>query len=388
MLTKCPECNLQVSDKAYSCPHCGYPLMEPEKQNRRPRTKRRKRLPNGFGQISEIKGRNLRKPFRAMITVGKTETGKPICKPLKPQSYFETYNDAYAALVEQSRNPYDVSKDITMQELYDRWSKEHFKKLTSAGSIKNITSAWKHCEGLYGMKVQELRARHMKSFLESCEASEVTKSRIKMILNMLFDYAIEYELVERNYARELKSAKIEKINRSGNGAHITFTDEEIKILWDHIGESLWIDMMLVQCYSGWRPQELCSLLLENINLEEGWMVGGSKTDAGKNRKVPIHSLIRGLVEKYYNAAKGDCLFGDLKYAQYWHGFTNEIKRLSLNPTHKPHDCRVFFISKAKQHAMDEYAIKLIVGHTIDDITERVYTKRDFSWLKSEIEKIK
>ncbi|NLD50518.1 MAG: zinc ribbon domain-containing protein, partial [Clostridiaceae bacterium] len=26
MLTKCPECELQISDKAISCPHCGYPL--------------------------------------------------------------------------------------------------------------------------------------------------------------------------------------------------------------------------------------------------------------------------------------------------------------------------------------------------------------------------
>lgn len=26
MLIKCPECNLQVSDHAIACPHCGYPI--------------------------------------------------------------------------------------------------------------------------------------------------------------------------------------------------------------------------------------------------------------------------------------------------------------------------------------------------------------------------
>lgn len=67
---------------------------------------KRRRLPNGFGQITEIKGKNLRKPFRAMITVSKNENGRPICKPLKPESYFETYNDAYAALVDHHKNPY------------------------------------------------------------------------------------------------------------------------------------------------------------------------------------------------------------------------------------------------------------------------------------------
>lgn len=60
--------------------------------------KKHRRLPNGFGQISEIKNRNLRKPFRVLITVGKDSTGHPICKPLRPQSYFETYNEAYLAL--------------------------------------------------------------------------------------------------------------------------------------------------------------------------------------------------------------------------------------------------------------------------------------------------
>jgi len=99
MLTKCPECELQISDKALSCPHCGYPLQPNIIQRKLRKSNKRRRLPNGFGQISEIKNRNLRNPFRAMVTVGKTSIGRPICKPLKPDSFFSTYNDAYAALV-------------------------------------------------------------------------------------------------------------------------------------------------------------------------------------------------------------------------------------------------------------------------------------------------
>ena len=114
MLTQCPECELPVSDKANACPHCGYPLKPSEKQKRPRKSNKRRRLPNGFGQISEIKNRNLRNPFRAMVTVGKTPEGKPICKPLKPESYFATYNDAYAALVEYNKNPYDLEPSITM----------------------------------------------------------------------------------------------------------------------------------------------------------------------------------------------------------------------------------------------------------------------------------
>ena len=46
MLTKCPECELQVSDKASTCPHCGYPLNVEAKKKRKSSPKRMK-LPNG-----------------------------------------------------------------------------------------------------------------------------------------------------------------------------------------------------------------------------------------------------------------------------------------------------------------------------------------------------
>ena len=124
MLTKCPECELQISDKALVCPHCGFPLKG---ESKRPYVKKRMRLPNGFGQISEIKGRNLRNPFRAMATVGVNEYGRPICKILKPRGYFATYNEAYEALIEYNKNPYDLDPDITLAQLYEQWSEEYWE---------------------------------------------------------------------------------------------------------------------------------------------------------------------------------------------------------------------------------------------------------------------
>ena len=55
--------------------------------------------------------------------------------------------------------------------------------------------------------------------------------------------------------------------------------------------------------------------------------------------------------------------------------------------HRPHDPRMQFITMAKSNGVDEYAIKYIVGHNINDITEKVYIERTIEWLRSEIEKI-
>ena len=155
MLIKCPECNLQVSDSAVMCPHCGYVLNNKKMSNIRRKSNRRKRLPNGFGQITKLKNPNLRKPYRAMVPAGKTNDGKFLSKLLKPNAYFETYNDAYAALVEYHKNPYDIDKDITVKELYDRWSVEYFKHLKSDSAIRNIESPWKYVSMIYNMKVKD-----------------------------------------------------------------------------------------------------------------------------------------------------------------------------------------------------------------------------------------
>ena len=198
MLIKCPECELQVSDKAPACPHCGYPMQPAVKRKPRAKNNKRRRLPNGFGQITEIKTNNLRKPFRAMVTVGKTAEGRPICRPLKPESYFLTYNDAYAALVEYNKNPYDLEPSITVKELYVKWTEEYFKTLKADGSVRAVTSAWAYCSAVYNMRVKDVRARHVKGCMEEGTAtvrgkeqrpSASMKNKIKSLFNLMLDYA-------------------------------------------------------------------------------------------------------------------------------------------------------------------------------------------------------
>lgn len=412
MLIKCIECGLQVSDKALSCPHCGYPLQANVVRKPRKNPNKRRRLPNGFGQISEIKGRNLRKPFRAMVTVGKTSTGRPICKPLKPESFFETYNDAYSALVEYNKNPYDLDDSISVKELYERWSNEYFKTLKSQSSARTITSAWAYCSSIYNMRVVDVRARHIKGCMEEGVAvikgeerkpSAGTKTRMKSMFNLMFDYALEYELVDRNYARTfVTSDDILNEKEQAKRGHIPFTDEEIEKLWNNVDSKQTVDIILIQAYSGWRPQELGLIELRNVDLKNWTFQGGMKTEAGTNRVVPIHSKIRHLVKRKYkeavelgseyliNCTDSQTHRGNMKltYDKYSYRFEKIVEELKLNEQHRPHDPRSHFITIAKKYGVDEYAIKYMVGHAVNDITEKVYTKRETDWLKTEIEKIK
>lgn len=412
MLEKCPECELMVSSKAIICPHCGFPLKQEPLNIKRTHKKKRPRLPNGFGQISEIKGRNLRKPFRAMVTAGKTPTGRPIAKPLQPESYFETYNDAYAALVEYNRNPYDLSPSLSVQELYDKWTEAYFPTLSNASSIRTIESSWKYCSSIYNMRTSDLRARHIKGCMdegyrlekgEKIYPSSGVKARMKSLFNLMLDYAVEYEITDRNYARtfDISDEIVDDMERQKR-AHIPFTEKELHTLWSHVNDTPWVDVLLYQCYSGWRPQELGLITLDSIHLDEGYIVGGMKTDSGKDRVVPIHPAIRDIVIAHFEKAKAlgsKFLFNctdtqthrsswKLTYDKYRNRHQDVIENLKLNSEHRAHDGRMTFVTMAKKYKVDDYAIKYIVGHKIEDVTERVYTQREIDWLCEEMKKIK
>lgn len=411
MLLNCPECSLQVSDKAYTCPHCGYP-MKPEYKSieRRKKSSKHIRLPNGFGQISEIKNQNLSKPFRAMITIGKKENGRPICTLLKPQSYFKTYNEAYAALAEYNRNPYDLAtSSMTMSELYEKWSEEHFKTYSNNSGISSVETAWRYCEAIYDTPIREMKTKQISYLMENAshdgkDASASTKVRIKSLLNMMFDYAVQYELIDRNFAKLYKiPGNIRKEMKQQYHGHVAYTDEEMKILWDNADKYPYVDLVLIQCYTGLRPQELCSIKRSNVDLKNGFITAGMKTEAGCNRLIPIHSRIYPFIERKMALSEAQGLenlvicedlgykkgfrYVNMNYDRYMFRFNSQIIPLGINPDHRLHDARKQFVSMAKKAGVDEYAIKLIVGHAIKDITESVYTERSPEWLKQEIEKI-
>ena len=385
-LIKCPECELQVSDKALSCPHCGYPMKssaDAPKGRGKAKPKHR-RLPNGFGSITELKNRNLRNRFWCRACVGKTPYGKPILKPLKPDAYFNTYNEAYEALVEYNKNPYDLDLSMTVEELYDKWTDEYFKN-TSDAYIRTITSSWQYCSSIYSMRAKDVRARHIKGCMDEGFRIETrgkkkgekiyptagTKARMKSMFNLMFDFALEYEIVDMNYARTFDvSDDIVKEKEAAKRNHIIFSEEELQILWDNVEKVKFADWIIIQCYMGWRPQELATLRLEEVNLDEWYMCAGMKTDAGKQRIVPIHSKIQSLVKKNYDYAveigseyllndKGQTHAGSWKltHDKYANRFKKVIDELKLDPEHRAHDPRKTFITRCKKNGSGRICIE-------------------------------
>ena len=65
-------------------------------------------------------------------------------------------------------------------------------------------------------------------------------------------------------------------------------------------------------YTGLRIGELFSLRRENVHLKEGYLVGGSKTKAGKNRTVPILPEALSYLQYFWSMGEGDLLISGYK----------------------------------------------------------------------------
>lgn len=394
MLINCPECNREISSAAISCPGCGYPintLPTPKKKSKKKGGG--SKLPNGYGSVYKLSG-NRRNPWVAAKTFGwiLDEEKRKVKQDQRPIGYFPTKLEALGALANYNENPYDIdAQNITFEETYNKWSSEYFPTLKSKSSERTVAAAYKYCKPIYHMRMRDIKVSHLEQTIKNAAVGDSTKARIKSLFNLMYRYAMKHEIVDKDYAALCEGVKKPKpvIER------IPFSQDEIRSLWDNINFPF-VDMILIGIYSGWRPQELAILKLANVDLEACTFTGGLKTEAGIDRVVPIHPLIQSLVEENYHKALAmgsEYLFNDengqqgtyLTYDKYRGRFKKVMKR--LNQEHRPHDTRHTFITKGKYYQMDDYVLKMIVGHAINDVTEKTYTHRVLEELHREIQKI-
>jgi integrase len=121
-----------------------------------------------------------------------------------------------------------------------------------------------------------------------------------------------------------------------------------------------------------RISELADIRRENVHLEDRYMIGGLKTDAGRNRIIPIHEKIVPLIKKQLKiSGDSDHVFvseNGTRVSQQ--NLSVYMQRSGME--HTPHDTRHTFSSQAYVCGMDENILKRILGHALNGVTQQVY----------------
>lgn len=375
MLIPCPECRNNVSDKAQFCPQCGYPINTPPKASKRDysRPKRFRRLPNGFGSIRRLSG-NRRNPYAAYPPVTEWTATAPVTP--KAIGYFPTYNDAYQALSEYNKNPYDLDNvDVTFANVFKGYVDFKTGQVTKS-TISGYHAAFKYFATLHDVPMRKLRAQDMQSIVDTIPFKRSSTERCKNLLTGMFKYAIQNGIVTTNYASAVVIKKPDDTERG-----VPFTIGELKRLWS-LRDDTDIQVLLILIYTGMRIGEL-----QGYENKGNYLIGGSKTTAGRDRIIPIIEEMRQIIDRFDNKS-----FNKHTFANY-----NHLPRaLSLagcevaasGEKHTSHDCRHTFSWLADRAGMDSLAKHLIMGHSLgSDVEVNTYGHRTTEELITEMNRI-
>lgn len=365
------------------------------------------KLPNGYGSVVKLTGRKRRKPWAVRISYFEEQPDGIIKRKRKYLGYFTEQKHALTFLAEYNNGSivqeHQKYTDIpTFAELYDKWKnyRNGLKSNPGAGTWKNYGIAFNFYAPIHHKKIVAIKAHDLQECISAQSSkSKTTIGNMRTVLRGMWNYAITNEFVQSDITQSL----VFEWTNSDTPIHTRFTDAEITKLW----ESLWIvnnvDIILIYIYTGCRPVELLDIKSEDVHLDERYMVGGAKTEAGKNRIIPIHEAIVPLIE--YRLAKQRPYLIANKYGNHYtravyhaSNWNTVMNKLQFN--HAPHDCRYTFASLADNANMNIICKKLIMGHSLanknntafktgdaNDITSGIYTEKTIEDLVKEVNKI-
>lgn len=359
----CKKCKADIPDDCLFCPWCG------KKQQKTAvcRTRRAK----GTGGVSKVEGPR-RKAFKA--TWGSRFIG-----------YYPTRAAALQAIEdvrELGRIPDGL--DATLAQVYQHWQQTERYQRYSASYRSNMDAAWCHLSPLAQQKLRQLTAGDYERTIRSAHTieqgratprplSRSTQEKVKQLISHLCDYGVKHGILKSSPAPLIELSERDSITKD------IFTPQMMDVLWQHT-EDRDVQIILTLIYTGARINELFTLPRQAVHLDERYMVGGSKTRAGKGRFIPISEKVYPFVHAWYDQGRDYLLCnsrGGHLDAKNWRSrnFYPVLERLGLIEPAKydadghliprtitPHSTRHTFFNLARNAGMDRSLLTIVFGH--------------------------
>lgn len=280
---------------------------------------------------------------------------------------FRTKAEAYAWLAQ----PHETSSKVySFAAVYSAMIARQ-KERVGKSTIDCYNAAYKYYKELYAYNFAELSTADWQECVDNCPHGKRTRQNMKAVGTLMYKYAIENRIATTDYAKYIW------IKPEGADERTPFTQEQLAaIVAAARGGDEGAMLTACLCYTGFRPTEFFSLTSENFNGE--MFVGGAKTDAGRNRKVPVSAKIKPFVEHFI--VKGqETIFGSGRQFRD-EGFYRVLADLGIQPlgekTYTPYACRHTFATMLKGvdgAATDKSAL---MGHTSPSMTEHYQHQSD------------
>ncbi len=334
---------------------------------------------NGEGSVYKLKGKR-RKPWIVVVTTGYNEEGRQKRKVL---GTFTTKREAQIELIAYLNNPMLFSGK-TFKDVVNLWYCNYSKKISKERLII-VNSLLKKLEAFNEIKIKDLKLHILQEFFDNFSFSSGTKTNLKSVLNMIFEFALKNDFIDVNKVKFIELGKFKKVvDRK------IFTKDEIKILFNNLNSNAkskkLVYIILILIYTGLRIGELLKLKIEDINLLNKTInIKESKTNAGL-RTIPIPDKIVYLFEENIRTNKVYFLETSKKNQEKYTNILYNFNKLmeSLNMEHTIHDTRHTFATMLNNADVNSTSIIKLIGHSNFTTTENIYTHKDVEELRKAI----
>ena len=235
---------------------------------------------------------------------------------------------------------------------------------------------------MHDRKFRELRTADFQEVIDQQEGkAHSSLNKHKNLLIQMSQWAIREEITTTNFA---EFVQLPKANRKEKE---TFSEADIKKLERDGSEAAKIVLMLI--YTGMRIGELFSLPVEDYH--GAYCIGGEKTEAGRNRIIPIRPEGRKYFEHFAELAEGPLLISGYSGQRVIANFRRRdyyplLTRLGIERK-TPHATRHTYASRARQSGMKPEVLQKILGHANYSTTAEIYVHADIKELVAAVEAV-
>ena len=337
--------------------------------------------PNGTGTAYK-RG----KTWTARVVIGWKTTDDGHAIPIyKTRGGFPRKKDALDYIPELFKAP-KQEKKLTMQQIYDSWLPTHESRVGKS-TMDCYKAAWKYFKPLHFMPFADIDLDDLQECVDDCPHGKRTKENMKALAGLLMKYAIPRHQTDLNYAEYIHTGNDEK------GTHPAFSREQIDLIRGQIGITPHAEDVYCLIYTGMRPSELFALTKDDY--KDGILYGGIKTEAGKNRAVPVSPKIMGIIENRLRPVS-EYLFpkddGTQMSAKYFRDnyFYPVLAAAGIQPLptpehpahYVPYSCRHTFANLLKDVQGSDKDKANLIGHEDYKTTKRLYQSAELENLKA------